>query len=85
MFGRRALKCSFCRRSEAEVAKLVAGPRVFICDRCVATAQRMMDEAKGGEPPPAVARSGLLRRALAALDRLWHRRGPRSSRRYAEA
>jgi len=44
MFG-RTLACSFCGKGEAEVAKLVAGPRrVFICDQCVAAARRMMDD-----------------------------------------
>ena len=31
-----ALHCSFCAKSQQEVAKLVAGPFVFICDECVA-------------------------------------------------
>lgn len=44
---RRKLACSFCRRSEAEVARLVAGPRVYICDRCAAEAVRIMNEADG--------------------------------------
>lgn len=29
------LHCSFCGKSQHEVAKLVAGPFVFICDECV--------------------------------------------------
>ncbi len=31
----KALHCSFCGKSQAEVAKLIAGPFVFICDECV--------------------------------------------------
>jgi ATP-dependent Clp protease ATP-binding subunit ClpX len=42
---KRKLACSFCRRTEAEVAKLVAGPRVYICDRCAAEAVRIMNES----------------------------------------
>jgi hypothetical protein len=30
-----AAKCSFCGKSQEEVAKLVAGPGVYICDRCI--------------------------------------------------
>jgi ATP-dependent Clp protease ATP-binding subunit ClpX len=45
----RKLRCSFCRRTEAEVAKLVAGPRVYICDTCAREAVRIMDAA----PSPA--------------------------------
>jgi hypothetical protein len=29
------LHCSFCRKSQHIVRKLVAGPQVFICDECV--------------------------------------------------
>jgi hypothetical protein len=32
------LLCSFCGRDEAAVGKLVAGPGVFICERCVGLA-----------------------------------------------
>lgn len=40
---KRQLRCSFCRKNETEVAKLVAGPRVYICDECVALASRIME------------------------------------------
>jgi len=30
------LRCSFCERSQKQVAKLIAGPNVYICDGCVA-------------------------------------------------
>ncbi|QUQ63421.1 ClpX C4-type zinc finger protein [Kutzneria sp. CA-103260] len=29
------LNCSFCTKSQDDVEKLVAGPGVYICDRCV--------------------------------------------------
>jgi hypothetical protein len=29
------LICTFCGRTENQVAKLIAGPKVFICDACV--------------------------------------------------
>ena len=29
------LHCSFCQKSKDEVAKLIAGPGVLICDQCV--------------------------------------------------
>ncbi|HVX17253.1 MAG TPA: ClpX C4-type zinc finger protein [Acidimicrobiales bacterium] len=31
----RVFRCSFCTKSSAEVAKLVAGPGVYICDVCI--------------------------------------------------
>ncbi len=53
-FGRTRLTCSFCGKGEAEVAKLVAGPKVLICDRCVAIASRIMeDSGNASGPPPA--------------------------------
>ena len=29
------LTCSFCRKRQDEVRKLIAGPTVYICDECV--------------------------------------------------
>ena len=29
------LHCSFCGKNQTQVAKLIAGPSVFICDECV--------------------------------------------------
>jgi ClpX C4-type zinc finger len=33
---RKTLHCSFCTKSQDDVAQLIAGPGVFICDECVA-------------------------------------------------
>jgi ATP-dependent protease Clp ATPase subunit len=64
-FRSRSLACSFCGRDESKVAKLVAGPRVFICDSCVAIAKDIMD--RSDDPRPRQARRGLMRRII---DRL---------------
>lgn len=37
------LCCSFCGRDHTQVAKLVAGPGVFICDRCISLCQIHVD------------------------------------------
>lgn len=29
------LYCSFCKKSQHEVSKLIAGPKVLICDECI--------------------------------------------------
>ena len=29
------LRCSFCRKDQRDVGKLIAGPEVYICDECV--------------------------------------------------
>ncbi len=41
---RRDAVCTWCGRPPAEVAKLIAGPNVFICDTCV----RSAEDAAGG-------------------------------------
>jgi ATP-dependent protease Clp ATPase subunit len=33
------LHCSFCGRAQQQVAKLIAGPGVYVCDGCVAQAR----------------------------------------------
>jgi hypothetical protein len=43
MLGRKPLACSFCGKGEAEVTKLVAGPKVYICNKCVALAARIIE------------------------------------------
>jgi hypothetical protein len=41
--------CSFCRKSQDDVRKLIAGPTVFICDECVQTCVDIIkDDALGG-------------------------------------
>jgi ATP-dependent Clp protease ATP-binding subunit ClpX len=53
----RRLRCSFCGKPEESARKLIAGPRVFICDACVGLcvdilrqdARREADTA----PPPS--------------------------------
>ena len=62
MFARRKLACSFCGKSAAEVSKLVAGPNVYICDACVATATRIMNEPGSDNPSLPPATPGVWRR-----------------------
>ncbi len=68
----KKLRCSFCGRREAEVAKLVAGPKVYICDRCVALAQRLMNAADPGAPP--ASRGAPARASWAQRLSRWARR-----------
>ena len=37
--GGGLLRCSFCDRPQKQVAKLIAGPGVYICSGCVALAR----------------------------------------------
>jgi len=42
------LYCSFCRKHEDAVEKLIGGPGVYICDACVASCNRIL----AGKPAP---------------------------------
>jgi len=44
------LRCSFCGRAQQDVAKLIAGPGVYICIGCVTL-------ARSWEPLPSPGRS----------------------------
>ena len=51
-----ALTCSFCNKSQSEIAKLVAGPGVYICNECVDLCNQIITEEldrKGAQAPEA--------------------------------
>ena len=50
------LRCSFCGKNENEVEKLVAGPKVYICNTCVRIATDIMDHSS---PQGPVARASV--------------------------
>lgn len=43
-------RCAFCEKTEAEVARLIAGPSSYLCDECV----RLCHEIIQNEPPPGI-------------------------------
>src|ERR1700682_3543790 len=43
--------CSFCGKRRREVRKLISGPRVFICDECVALANDIIAKEEAQERP----------------------------------
>ncbi|HJZ79190.1 MAG TPA: ClpX C4-type zinc finger protein [Pyrinomonadaceae bacterium] len=71
MFGLTQLRCSFCRKKDSQVEKLVAGPRgytgarVYICDACVAITVDIMNN-----PPRANCADG---EQISLWRRLSHR------------
>jgi ATP-dependent protease Clp ATPase subunit len=71
MFKFRKLHCSFCGKSETEVAKLVAGPRVYICDSCVTIASRIISDSNGGDQPVRVEAT-IWRKLVDRVRRLFH-------------
>ena len=75
MFSRQP-KCSFCLRSQADVAKLVSGGRVYICDECVTQAHRIINAPDDDVRPPVAwprpTASQMVTKLLRALRRrLW--------------
>lgn len=61
----RTVNCSACGRLEAEVAHMVAGTNVYLCDRCVEQAARQLAQRK---PAPDAARCRFCRRLRARDD-----------------
>ena len=70
MFRRKLLHCSFCGKDETRVSKLVAGPKVYICDACVATARQIMDKSAGGDDSTPTASSSSWRGILSRIRKL---------------
>lgn len=65
----RRLACSFCGRRAADVSKLVAGPRAYICDRCIEAASEIIHRAGDDESQPP-RRHGFWRRMVSGLARV---------------
>ncbi|MDD2578455.1 MAG: ATP-dependent Clp protease ATP-binding subunit ClpX [Clostridia bacterium] len=42
--GHHPISCSFCGKSEGQVARLIAGPGVFICNECVALCEEILND-----------------------------------------
>src|SRR5437016_1711868 len=45
---RRPLRCSFCGKPESKVDKLIAGPKVHICDACVGVCNKILEATPPG-------------------------------------
>ena len=46
----QALCCSFCTKTQLDVAKLIAGPGVFICNECIDLCKQIItDELKAAD------------------------------------
>jgi ClpX C4-type zinc finger protein len=76
--AQRGAACTYCGHPPSEVGKLIAGPDLFICDACVAAAERTLGAARGrcvfcGKRAPiashAPACADCLRQCRAILDR----------------
>ncbi|MGQ0732154.1 MAG: ClpX C4-type zinc finger protein [Acidobacteriota bacterium] len=71
------LNCTFCKRSEHQVGKLVAGAGVYICDRCIEIAHAIIHDQDHGP----MRRQATSPRVGERLRRLASRLAGRSERR----
>ena len=74
MFHRK-LACSFCGKRDFEVEKLVAGPQVYICDKCVALASQIMQSSSTDGQSRRGPAGSLTQRALVRVHQMmsrWH-------------
>ncbi|HEX8304691.1 MAG TPA: ClpX C4-type zinc finger protein [Jatrophihabitans sp.] len=48
------IACSFCAKPDHEVAKIIAGPGIYICDECVRLCNEILSSASesAGDAPP---------------------------------
>ena len=69
------LRCSFCNKGQDEVEKLVAGPKVYICDACVKIATDIMEHS-GHAAHRERASHGVLRRLWSRIFTGSNKRSP---------
>ena len=56
--GEEVIRCSFCGRSAHEVTSMVAGPDVYICDRCINDAAGIVRSDLATYHPESSSKSG---------------------------
>lgn len=49
MSNAETIRCSFCLTPAPEVAKIIAGPGIYICDRCVDRCVSILESGDSGE------------------------------------
>jgi ATP-dependent Clp protease ATP-binding subunit ClpX len=79
----RRLRCSFCGKDDSEVAKLVAGPRVYICDECITIASQIIEGSSHDDNPPAKVGPTAWRKLSRVARELLHRGNARRASSYS--
>ncbi len=46
----KSMKCSFCHKTQQEISRLIAGPKVYICGDCVAICNDILAEHRLWQP-----------------------------------
>lgn len=70
--SKELLHCSFCRKNQDHVRKLIAGPTVFICDGCVQICVDIIENDAGAAAGGGETREAAEARARAAAERMNH-------------
>jgi hypothetical protein len=69
---KRRLRCSFCGKTDREAAKLIAGPKCYICDACVGVCNSILDATPktfaGWDKMSDAQLLGALKPAASAVD-----------------
>src|SRR5262245_58773270 len=64
-------RCAFCGRPRQEVRKLVAGPNVYICDRCVSVCRQLLVDERRAQATASPAGGRIRPKELKALLDQW--------------
>ena len=51
----KVLRCSFCNKWQHDVERLIAGPKIFICDECVEVCNDIIADDKRVSKPAGAA------------------------------
>ncbi|HKD21297.1 MAG TPA: ClpX C4-type zinc finger protein [Rhizomicrobium sp.] len=83
----KSYACSFCGKSQHEVSKLIAGPGVFICDKCVGMCDEFLSESESNSLAKQVTRELFERKSTEelVLSKMKIERGLSLARRLQEA
>ena len=60
---KRKVRCSFCGKGQDEVAKLIAGPNVYICTDCIQLCNMIIRD-EGGAPAASPACASVMNEVL---------------------
>jgi ATP-dependent Clp protease ATP-binding subunit ClpX len=62
--GEMVLRCSFCRKTESEVKKLISGTEAFICDECIQICNEILADEFKHEYISQLPRPSRIKKAL---------------------
>lgn len=61
MTKKPGINCSFCKKNQTEVEKIVAGPNVYICNECIVLVSDIVSDNTDGDGMRSTRTWGLFR------------------------